>query len=424
MSVVLAEWVVHPMTLTLFGVGAGLLFWLLEVQLHSLAEMGNVRFQGVLADHPRLFVFPAGRTLHLSQLLDALRWVQVACLGLLWLIIFRWLQDRPGLALTASIVLPLVIMAASRVMLGVLSERGVTNVLRIMRFLVLPLLWLIVRLGKEPSVPASELEEEVASEREIQAYIDVGQAAGIFEGEEGEFLESLVDFFDTTVREVMTPRTTMVALAEEASFDELLSTFAETRKSRIPIYRETIDQVIGVVHVKNVLTWLMSDQRPTVGELANDCLVVPESKRLGELLHDFQLEHQQLAIVVDEYGGTSGLVTFEDILEEIVGEIQDEHDPKEPPEWQEMGPGMFRLQGRAPIELLKELFSVEVSDDEVDTIGGLVFSRHGTVPEPGTTVNIPSADLQFTVEEMEGRRIVSVTVQHAGGRSTGTTESR
>jgi magnesium and cobalt transporter len=140
-------------------------------------------------------------------------------------------------------------------------------------------------------------------------------------------------------------------------------------------------------------------------------LVVPENKRLGELLSDFQQQQQQLAIVVDEYGGTSGLVTLEDILEEIVGEIQDEHEPLQPPEWEELEPGVYRLLGRAPLEVLEELFGVRVEAGDIDTVGGLVFSRHGTVPEAGTQVDDPVNRLRFVVDDIQERRIVSVTVR-------------
>jgi CBS domain containing-hemolysin-like protein len=121
-----------------------------------------------------------------------------------------------------------------------------------------------------------------------------------------------------------------------------------------------------------------------------------------------------MAIVVDEYGGTSGLVTLEDILEEIVGEIQDELDPREPPEAQEISPGVYRLQGRAPLEVLSELVDVEVAEGDIGTVGGLVFSRHGTVPSAGTEVVDETNGLRFTVDEMDERRIVSVTVRRDG----------
>jgi CBS domain containing-hemolysin-like protein len=224
-----------------------------------------------------------------------------------------------------------------------------------------------------------------------------------------------VDFFDTVVREVMTPRTEMVAVADTGSYRELLEVFASTHKSRIPVYHETVDRIIGVVHVKNLVKYGLRGEEPAVSELARECLVVPESKELGELLRDFQNQHQQMAIVVDEYGGTSGLVTLEDILEEIVGEIQDELDPNEPPEWRELSPGVYSLQGRAPLEVLGDLFGAEIVEDDVDTVGGLVFARHGTVPESGTEVFDETRDLQFTVDEMDERRIVSVTVRKTPG---------
>jgi CBS domain containing-hemolysin-like protein len=152
---------------------------------------------------------------------------------------------------------------------------------------------------------------------------------------------------------------------------------------------------------------------PPVRELFLPCLVVPEAKELGPLLKEFQQGHQQMAIVVDEYGGTAGLVTLEDVLEEIVGEIQDELEPKEPPEWENLSTGMFRLQGRAPIEVLKDLFGLELEEDDVDTVGGLVFSRHGKVPDPGTEVALDAEGLHCEVETMEGRRIVSLKIRRS-----------
>jgi CBS domain containing-hemolysin-like protein len=287
----------------------------------------------------------------------------------------------------------------------------ITLLLRFLRPLATPFVSVLVRRGPSVAPPPPEDDEEEASEAEIQAYLEAGEEAGIFEGEEGEFVESLVDFFDTVVREVMTPRTEMVAVSDETDFRELLQVFAESHKSRIPVYQETVDRILGVVHVKNLVECRLEGSEPSVAELSRECLVVPESKPLGELLREFQREFQQMAIVVDEYGGTSGLVTLEDVLEEIVGEIEDEHDPKSPPEWQEISPDVYRLQGRASLEVLQELLGVEIDEDDVDTVGGLVFARHGTVPGAGTEVVDEVHGLVFTVAEMDERRIVSVTAR-------------
>ena len=203
----------------------------------------------------------------------------------------------------------------------------------------------------------------------------------------------------------------MIAVTESASWDDLMSLFIETHKSRIPVYRGTIDHVVGLIHVKQLIKDITEGHKPPVAKLHQSCPVVPESKELGALLKDFQKQHQQMAIVVDEYGGTAGLVTLEDILEEIVGEIQDELDPRQPPEVQELEAGIYLLQGRAPLEVLEELYDLELETEDVDTVGGLVFSRYGSVPEVGTEVPSPDENLLFRVEEMDGRRIVSVRVR-------------
>jgi CBS domain containing-hemolysin-like protein len=408
----LAAWLANPVTLALLAAAIAGFYVVVELLLSRLARLGNVRFQGIIEDHPTILTSVVDHDTHLSKVTDILRWIGIAAIGCLWLVIgqFPWSAIWQGVG--AAVVATAVLVILARVSAHSLSEDSVARLLG----LVSPVLGPVLRvLGREimadQPVATAEDEDEEASEREIQAYLEAGQAAGIFEIEEGEFVESLVDFFDTVVREVMTPRTEMETAPDTISFDELLEIFAETLKSRIPVYHETVDKVIGMVHVKNCVQYAISGIRPAVSELLNPCIVVPESKPLGELLRDFQQNQQQMAIVVDEYGGTSGLVTLEDILEEIVGEIDDEHDPKQPPDWQELEPGVFRLQGRASLETLGDLFEKEIDEEDMDTVGGLVFSRHGTVPDAGTLVQDPLNGLVFVVEEMDERRIVSVTAR-------------
>ena len=405
-------WLSHPITLTLAGAVIALFLVVVELLLSSLARLGNVRFQGILEDHQHALSGLAEPAVHVSKVTDALRWLEIVSLGLLWLVIghARWSEDWYRVAV--AVVTTAILIGLTRLIVGSMSEETVARLLR----LALPVAGPLIRVfgtngDPDPTAASTEEEEDEASEREIQAYLEAGQAAGIFEGEEGEFVESLVDFFDTVVREVMTPRTEMVTVSDTVTLDELLETFNSTLKSRVPVYHETVDRVIGFIHVKNCVQHVIRGERPEVDELINPCLVVPETKRLGELLRDFQQNHQQMAIVVDEYGGTSGLVTLEDILEEIVGEIEDEHDAQQPPEWQEIEPGVFRLQGRAPLETLGGLVGREIVEEDIDTVGGLVFSRHGTVPDAGTTVEDPVNGLTYVVDEMDERRIVSVTVR-------------
>ncbi len=407
MKTELVNWLTHPVTLMLVGGVTFVVMLLAEILQRRLSEFGNVRFQGLVEDHEDLLTLGRHEQVVLSPVLTALRWIQMVGLFLIWTLLFFGVGlGSIGTFSTALFVMVAVVLLAQWPF-GGLSESGVAKVLRLLR----PLLAPIARfggLGASESIEPTEEDEEEASDREIRAFLDVGEAAGIIEGQEGEILESLVEFFDTTVREVMTPRTDMVAVPESASWEELMETFGRTHKSRVPVYRETVDDVVGVVHVKNLIKDFIEGGRPPVSELFRPCPVVPESKELGELLREFQQEHQQMAIVVDEYGGTSGLVTLEDIIEEIVGEIQDELDPAEPPEWEELQEGVFRLQGRASLEVLEELFGLEMDEEDVDTVGGLVFSRHGTVAEAGTVVEIGPGPVVFEVEAMDGRRIVSV----------------
>ncbi len=416
MTLDFAGWLVHPVTLALAGLAVVLLMFTLEVLLHGLGQTGNVRFQGLLDDHPRIFPFAQEAPLHLSRVLDVLRWLEIVCAGLVWLVVLVSPGLHGGIAVAVALGVTLVVVPLVRLVAGRLTEEEQMAVLlRFVRPVLLPLVALSVRVA--PSLPSNgddheeeEDEEEEVSERELRAFLAVGEAAGIFEAEEAQFLESLVEFFDTTVREVMTPRTDMVAVPDTVAFTELVEVFASSRKSRVPVYHDTIDRIVGAVNVKGVVEHLQRNEVPAVAGLVREVLVVPEGRKLGELLRDFQRQAQQLAIVVDEYGGTSGLVTVEDVVEEIVGEIQDEHDVEEPPDWEALGDRVFRLQGRASLEVLEELFDVEV-DDDVDTVGGLVFARHGTVPEAGTVVAEPGLGLRFTVEEVQDRRVVSVTVE-------------
>ena len=411
------NWITHPVTLTLIG---GLIFGLMllaEILLRRLSEFGNVRFQGLVEDHEDLLALGRQEHVVLSPILTALRWIQMVSLVLVWTLLLFATDFGPVMVFGGALAVLVAAALLAQWPFGGLGENRVARLLRLLRPLVAP----IARfggMGASESDEDAEEDEEEASDREIRAFRDVGEAAGIIEGEEGEILESLVEFFDTTVREVMTPRTDMVAVPESATWDELMEIFGQTHKSRVPIFRDTVDDIVGVVHVKSLIKDLILGQRPPVKELYRECPVVPESKELGELLKEFQQEHQQMAIVVDEYGGTSGLVTLEDILEEIVGEIQDELDPAEPPEWEELRAGVFRLQGRAPLEVLEELFGIELDEQDVDTIGGLVFSQHGTVPEQGTLVEMNQGPLAFEVEVMDGRRIVSVIAQRPEAAAT------
>jgi putative hemolysin len=251
-------------------------------------------------------------------------------------------------------------------------------------------------------------ESESASDEEIEAFIDVGTREGILEPEQGEMLWSIVDFGDTLARSVMTPRIDIVCAPVTATIDELADRFVESGHSRLPLYQESIDNIVGVLHIRDVLRALRSAEPVSVPDLVKPPLFIPETKPLSELLKELQARFQQVAIVVDEYGGTAGLVTVEDLLEEIVGEIMDEHEALVA-ELEPVSEGVWRLDGRAHVELLDELFQVDLDDAEFETVAGLIFTALGRVPQVGESVDCYG--LRFTVEAVADRRIQTVRVE-------------
>lgn len=289
--------------------------------------------------------------------------------------------------------------------------RALTRVYRVALWGLSPLMFLLVRFIPVGFFERHEEGEDAdeASDEEIEAFIDVGTREGILEPQEGEWLWGIVGFGDTQARSVMTPRIDMICATVESPLDILADRFVESGHSRIPIYEDSIDHVIGILHIRDVLRALRSPEPLAVRDLLKPPLFIPETKPLGELLKELQARFQQVAIVVDEYGGTAGLVTVEDLLEEIVGEIMDEHEALAAElEPLEDGSG-YRLDGRAHIELLDELFEVEVEDPEYETVAGLIFSALGYVPQVGETVE--AHGLRFTVEAVADRRIQTVRVE-------------
>jgi CBS domain containing-hemolysin-like protein len=317
--------------------------------------------------------------------------------------------------------------AVNRTLVGQDPERALRALTRVFR----AALWLLSPLVRllAPFVPSEaferheEDEDGAASDEEIEAFIDVGTREGILEPQEGEWLWGIVGFGDTQARSVMTPRIDMICAPVESTFDVLADRFVESGHSRLPVYEDSIDHVIGILHIRDVLRAVRAAEPPAVRDLLKPALFIPETKLLGELFKDLQARFQQVAIVVDEYGGTAGLVTVEDLLEEIVGEIMDEHEALAA-ELVPLENGAYRLDGRAHIELLDELFGVEIEDEdpEYETVAGLIFSVLGYVPQVGETVE--SHGLRFTVEAVADRRIQTVRVEKIGaGEEARETES-
>ena len=248
---------------------------------------------------------------------------------------------------------------------------------------------------------------QAEAEAEPQSTAEASGEDGDISDEEGrELLQSIVDFTETVVREVMTPRPDIIAIRQDASLDALRSLFREEQYSRIPVYRESLDNVVGIVFVKDLVA-LPAGAEPPMTTLMRAAYFVPESKRVSELLKEMQRRQAQMAIVVDEYGGTAGLVTVEDLLEEIVGEIRDEYDVESETVTDE-GNGTFVFSGKVSVDEVRDRLGVEIQREGFETVGGYLLSSLGRMPYVGERFD--AGELSVEVLEVERRRITKVRV--------------
>ena len=248
------------------------------------------------------------------------------------------------------------------------------------------------------------------SESELRDLVDMARDHALIEAEEREMLHSVFEHADTLARAVMVPRTATVSIDDDRTARAAMSLFLRSGFSRIPVLGKDVDDVVGLLYLKDVMRRLNAD--PDAGtlpvtELMRPMVFVPESKPVDDLLREMQLDHAHFAVVVDEYGGTAGLVTIEDILEEIVGEITDEYD-REAPEVENLDDGRVRVAATMHVDDLAELFEVDLEEEEVDTVGGLIAKELGRVPILGSTCEV--AGLRLTAERMSGRRHRIATV--------------
>ncbi|MGB9893376.1 MAG: hemolysin family protein [Candidatus Saccharicenans sp.] len=278
--------------------------------------------------------------------------------------------------------------------------------LRPLQLILTPLL-IVPRffLSREEQWQSGQRERE-ASEEEIETFIDEATEEGIIEKDENELLRGVVEFGDRLVREIMTPRTRMVAVEKETSIKEMKEVFIREKYSRIPVYKERLDNIEGMVMAKDLLEYIQeqNDDRK-IDFLIRPVLFVPETMVVKDLLKEFKKAKQKLAIVVDEYGGVSGLVTMEDLLEEIVGEIQDEYDLEEPQIIVEK-PDSFLVRGETEVEELEELLDFELSQENFLTVSGLLLQHFGHLPKKAEKLEL--AGLSFEVLEVDDKSIKKV----------------
>ena len=259
-------------------------------------------------------------------------------------------------------------------------------------------------------LPGKGLKEgPFVTEEEIRTMADVAAQESAIEGEERRLIHSIFEFGDTVVREVMQPRTDMVSVASDATVDDALQQAIDGGYSRLPVFEGTNDNIIGVVFLKDLIRADRADEgTEPARRWMRPAVFVPEAKRVSELLSEMQRDRYHMAIVIDEYGGTAGLVTLEDLIEEIVGEITDEYDLLAP-QLEELPDGRLRVPGRTPVDDVSEKIDIELPQEEWDTMSGLVFGMLGHVPNPGESVRF--RNVEFTADRVQGKRIVSVLVQ-------------
>jgi CBS domain containing-hemolysin-like protein len=247
-------------------------------------------------------------------------------------------------------------------------------------------------------------EEEVTRE-DVQAYIEAGEEEGILEGDEGRMVQSIVSLSDKAVREVMTPRPEIVAIRDDATMGELRALFAEQKCSRVPVYQGDLDHVIGLAYVIDLLAAHDAPPEASFRGLIREVRFVPETKKVGELLSELQRAKQTLALVIDEYGGVCGLVTVEDILEEIVGEIHDEFDEVSQEIVKERE-GVFLVSGRADIDEVKDVLHLEVNGSGFETVSGFVLEAAGRIPKSGEIIE--REGIRIEVVDADDQRINKV----------------
>lgn len=245
------------------------------------------------------------------------------------------------------------------------------------------------------------------TEVELKSLVDAGEEEGVLEQEERKMIYSIIELGETLAREIMVPRIDVLALDVNTSLTESIDALLNSGYSRVPVYEETIDNIQGVLYAKDLLNaWRSGEEFQSLLMLLRPAYFVPEAKKVDELLAEMQARRVHMALVVDEYGGIAGLVTLEDIVEEIVGEIRDEFDVLEEAFFQQVGPLEYVCSGRMPLDEFNELMQTHLPDDDADTLGGYIYSRIGRVPDDGESIR--DGDLELVVEQVSKRRIRKV----------------
>jgi len=344
---------------------------------------------------------------------EFLRIVIILALLVYGFTVFQYAAARPIWLFLAALVVygllldlvpRLIVVAAKPVLLKLFLPA-----FPLVRIVATPLLLISRRLLEREEQREEKEEDREASEEEIETFIDEATEEGIIDKGEDELLRSVVEFGDTVVREVMTSRASMVCIRKDATIDNLKDLIIRDKYSRIPVYKDRLDNMEGIVMAKDILEYADEKHKgQPIEPLIRPVAFVPESMPVADLLREFQKVKTKMAIVVDEHGGVSGLVTMEDVVEEIVGEIQDEYDTEESQITQN-GPLDYTVSGTTEVEELEEFFDVELADDDFITVGGLITRNLGRLPHKGETLSVQG--LTFEVLDVDQKKVKKVRVR-------------
>ena len=319
------------------------------------------------------------------------------------------------------VVLTILILLFSELLPKVFASR---NPVLFTKITIVPMYWINVliypvseALAELIKATTSKIKidktKTVLTKQEISDLSDIGQEKGTLEEEEQELIKSIVSFRQKVAGEIMTPRVDINAISNKFTLDEIVEMINETGHSRFPLYLDDLDNIIGILYAKDILPFLKTDKSNEIVQLSKmvrKAMFVPKEKKVDDLLREFQKRKMHIAIVVDEFGGTSGLITMEDIIEEVVGEIWDEYD-REEDSIKEVSDDKFMVLGKTPINEINDVIGVEVINEESDfeTVGGFVFKTAGFIPKEG--YNFKTENYKFTVKEVLRKRIKKVLIE-------------
>ncbi|MCU1406124.1 MAG: HlyC/CorC family transporter [Glaciihabitans sp.] len=344
--------------------------------------------------------------------LNFMRVVSETTAAVLISLAFAYSFDRWWLALLFSALLmtavSFVLVGSSPRSVGRAHSRAIirfaAGTIRAIRLFLGPIANALVAIGNRVT-PGRPKNATFSSEEQLLSMVDEATELDVLEESDRELIHSIFEFNETVVREVMIPRTDMITVDGDDTLGTAMGLFLSRGVSRMPVLGEDIDDVLGILYLRDVarLTYERTSEAEstTAAELVRPALFVPESKKADDTMRQMQLESNHLAMVVDEYGGIAGLVTLEDLIEELVGDISDEYD-REVADFEEITPGRFRVNARMPVDELGDLFGLELTDDEVDSVGGLLSKTLGRLPIAGSSAQ--TSGLVLTAERTEGRR--------------------